>query len=225
MEKNKDKFEGKNITLKVVNPLISKIIDMVKKGELLPGEKLPSQEELARKLGVSRTSLREALKELNIRGFISTIHGKGTYISESTANELDIVEARKYIESGTCFLTSERANDQEINVLSEILDNMKIDIENNNYINFTDKDYLFHLTIAKLSKNIVFQKIMQTIGDLMLRQQNTVQKIPGAMVRANDYHIKILNAIKKHDSVQASKLMCEHLEDVNKTLYQYYHKN
>lgn len=224
MGKNIDKFDGKNITLKVVNPLTHKIIEMVKKGELLPGEKLPSQEELAHKLGVSRTSLREALKELNIRGFILTIHGKGTYISENNVSEVDIVEVRKYIENGTCFLASKRASDEEINSLKEIVESMKKDLEKNDYLSFTEKDYLFHLSIAKLSKNIVFQKIMQTIEDLMLRQQNIVQKIPGAMDRANMYHKKIVNAISKHDSIQASQLMLEHLEDVEKTLYQNYHK-
>jgi GntR family transcriptional repressor for pyruvate dehydrogenase complex len=224
MGKNLGKFDGKNIVLKVVNPLITKIIDMVKKGELLPGEKLPSQEELSQKLGVSRTSLREALKELNIRGFIYTIHGKGTYVSENTANELEIVEVRKHIENEICFFASKRITDQEISILENIVNSMDKYAKKNDYMRFTDKDCLFHLSIAKFSKNIVFQKIMQTIEDIMLRQQNTVQKVPGAMVRANDYHKKILNAIKKHDSVQASKLMLEHLEDVENTLYQAYYK-
>ena len=78
-------------TLEVI---VQQIKDQIKKGILKPGEKLPSERELASLLGVSRTSVREAIKALSFSGYLEVIQGKGTYVLEMSTKYDEIVNFR-----------------------------------------------------------------------------------------------------------------------------------
>lgn len=214
MESQANKFEMKSLSSRVCEPLIKQLIDMIQQGVLKPGEQLPPQEELAQELGVSRTSLREALKELSYRGLIYSKHGVGTFVSDSFATEQEMLEARKYIETGTAFLAALRASEDDIQQLAALIEKMEENVKKEDLTAFSDQDYEFHHSIARLSGNHVLQKVLHTLGDLVLEQQNIVQRLPGAMKRADLFHHRIFNAIKSRDAVSAAQLMTDHIEDV-----------
>ena len=98
MSKSFDKFSKRAKLPRASKPVINKITSMIQNGDLKPGDRLPPQDVLADHLGVSRTTLREALKELSFRGLIICKHGIGTFISSGLVSDLEMVEARKYVE-------------------------------------------------------------------------------------------------------------------------------
>ncbi|MGE5605174.1 MAG: FadR/GntR family transcriptional regulator [Bacteroidota bacterium] len=209
-----NKFGTKPLSARVCEPLIKQLVEMIQQGRLQPGEQLPPQEELAQELGVSRTSLREALKELTYRGLIYCKHGVGTFVSNSFATELEMLEARKYIETGTAFLAALRATSEDIQQLAALINAMEENAKKRDLEAFSMQDYEFHNSIARLSGNHVLQKVLSTLGDLVLEQQNLVQRLPGALERANVFHHQIFDAIMARDPVTTAKLMTDHIEDV-----------
>jgi GntR family transcriptional regulator, transcriptional repressor for pyruvate dehydrogenase complex len=224
MKKTTNMYTSKVLSARVCEPLVKELINMIREGKLRPGEQLPSQEVLSQELGVSRTSLREAIKELSYRGLIYCKHGVGTFVSNSFATELEVLESRKYIETGTAFLAALRASSEELQEVYRLVKAMEENVQKRDFRAFSAQDLEFHRQIAQLSGNHVFQKILQTLGDLVLEQQNTVQQLPGALERANQFHHRILEAISSRNPVAASQLMADHIEDVAGTLKTYYEK-
>lgn len=217
-ETMENKYKTSVLSAHVCEPLIKQLISMIQEGHFKPGEQLPPQEQLARELGVSRTSLREAIKELSYRGLIYSKHGLGTFVSNSFATEQEMLEARKYIESGTAFLAALRASEEDIRQLADLIKQMDENANKRDFEAFSNLDYEFHNSIARFSGNHVLQKVLQTVGDLVLEQQNFVQKLPGAMERADSFHRQIFEAIRLQDAVKAAELMTEHIEDVANAL-------
>jgi GntR family transcriptional repressor for pyruvate dehydrogenase complex len=213
-----NKFGTKALSSRVCESLIKQLSDIIQHGKLKPGEQLPPQEQLAQELGVSRTSLREALKELSYRGLIYSKHGIGTFVSNSFATEQEMLEARKYIETGTAFLAALRTSEADIQQLGELIWKMEESVKRQDLVAFSDLDCEFHHSIARASGNHVLQKVLVIIRDQVLEQQNLVQRLPGAMKRANLFHHKIFNAIKSHDADDAAELMRDHIEDVVRAL-------
>ncbi len=213
-----EKFQTRPKESETINPVIKKITSMIQNGELREGEKLPPQDVLAKHLGVSRTTLREALKELSYRGLIICKHGVGTFVTSQFIDSLEVIEARKFVEMGTSYYAGLLTTPNQARKLLKLVDSMEKYIRTLDYEAFSLKDLEFHKLITKLSGNRVFQKIMQTISDIMLPQQVMVQKLPGAIERAHHFHRLIAEAIYQKDPEKASKLMEEHLEDVHQAL-------
>ncbi|NLJ37953.1 MAG: FadR family transcriptional regulator [Candidatus Atribacteria bacterium] len=217
-----DKFSKRAKLPRASKPVINKITSMIQNGDLKPGDRLPPQDVLADHLGVSRTTLREALKELSFRGLIVCKHGIGTFVSSGLVSDLEVVEARKYVEKGTSYHAARLANTSNAKKLLKLVNTMEKYVVTHEIEEFSLKDFEFHNLIAKLSENRVFQKIMQTFSDLLLTQQILVQRLPGAIERAHSYHRLIAEAIINKNPEMASKNMEEHLEDVHKALLKYY---
>ncbi|GAF94726.1 unnamed protein product, partial [marine sediment metagenome] len=157
-------------TLEVI---VQQIKDQIKKGILKPGEKLPSERELASLLGVSRTSVREAIKALSFSGYLEVIQGKGTYVLEMSTKYDEIVnffsgfsnysldylmEARIMLEGEFARLAALNASQEEIDLIEKIFN----EIDSSEDLNsFVVKDLEFHLTIAKATHNPFMDGLMK----------------------------------------------------------------
>ncbi|MCK4241121.1 MAG: FadR family transcriptional regulator [Candidatus Atribacteria bacterium] len=205
--------------------IVRQIKEQIKKGILKPGGKLPSERELASLLGVSRTSVREAIKALSFSGYLEVIQGKGTYIleiatkydeivnffSEFSNYSLDyLMEARIMLEGEFARLAALNANQEEIDEIERVFN----EIVNSEDVNtFFVKDLEFHLTIAKATHNPIMNGLMKIIGEMLYKEN---QKIIDFSKDTRNYTIKtiynLVKAIKERNSDDAKKWMIEHIE-------------
>lgn len=215
MSKN---MTGQGVSENLTTRSINSFIDLIRSGKLKRGEKLPPQDVMAKKFGVSRTALREALKELSYRGIIASRHGQGTYVCDNMVQEEDTLEARLILEPRTAYLATQRAPDPEIRELREMCVVMEEHVKARAYETFSEYDLMFHSTIAKMSRNQALSMLISSVRDMMLHQQNVVQVIPGAMERAHIFHLEIVKAMRERQPEAAQTAMSRHLEDVSMTI-------
>jgi GntR family transcriptional repressor for pyruvate dehydrogenase complex len=220
---------------KLSSSVVKEIQHLISTGVYKTGDKLPPQDVLASSMGVSRTALREALKQLNLMGLVEMKHGKGTYVSslkpfallkslspimmmdQSTVDEF--FEARLYIESIVAFLAAKKADPEDIRDL-EILDRqMEEDLKLSKLADFVEKDLDFHLLIAKASKNRVLARVIQIIRDLVHDVVgDTFENDLASLNSILDQNRKIIKAIQRHDTEDARKCMEDHIMYVEKTI-------
>ena len=225
---------GEKIGQKTVSDeVIEHIISGIKEGTFQPGEKLPSEKELAKEFGLSRASIREAIQKLSMLGILEVKHGKGSYITENPSLEplkeivspllisggigvLELLEARKTIEGGTASIAAEKANSEDIKELATILKSMEQARVAKDIEEYSSLDLKFHLTISKISNNTILHRMVKTIRDLIYEQQVEMNKYPEIISSAMKFHIKIFNAIKQANGEEAANHMERHLETVQK---------
>ncbi|MDI3535148.1 MAG: GntR family transcriptional regulator, transcriptional repressor for pyruvate dehydrogenase complex [Thermosediminibacterales bacterium] len=216
----------------ICDEIVDQFKQMIKNGELKPGEKLPSERELAKMFNVGRSSVGEALQVLSSIGLVKKT-AEGSFINDSfSLNHLDftyslllnendyeqLYEARKVIETTIVELAAKKADVEDIYSLEEVLSDMSnktVDIEE-----FARLDAEFHLNIALASKNKVLYEFVSTISDL-LRTQVTekLTRIIGTrkdidiIQKTLQEHRNILEAIKNQNTKKAKECMYDHLND------------
>ncbi len=213
--------------------VIERILEGIENGDFQPGSKLPSIQELSEKLQVGRSSTREALKQLQIVGVITVKQGRGTFIREKFDVEslsesigylltlhrpdiLHLMEARKIIERGTVALAAEKASQDEIEKLYNLLQRMEKEIDNPDA--FAENNVQFHITIAKASKNPILSIFFGSVCDLFLSEQQAVARLLSVSERSLKYHKRIWKAMKDHNVDKAVKEMTDHLNSVERAI-------
>jgi TRAP transporter TAXI family solute receptor len=219
-------IKRRKVSDEIAEVLQRKILEM----NLKEGDKLPSHEELAQQLGVSKASLREGLQKLSAMGVVEIKHGLGTIVALpqishylqilsprliTTGSTLsDLFEARKCIEAATVAQAIAKGNEEDINGLQHLISDMKRTFRGGDTESFLRMDIEFHNRIAKAGKNKVLLEILNVINELLYFQENLTHRIPGAIERAYSFHEKIFQAIKEKNLQKAQGLMEEHIEDV-----------
>jgi DNA-binding FadR family transcriptional regulator len=211
--------------------VVQMIMDQVKSGEMKPGDKLPSEPELAEILGVSRGILREALNVLQARNYIVRKPKEGTFINKSIdiimenvngislkkATYLDLLEMRECIEQCEVKKIIDTADDKEIEELQELI--MDTDIAGNNG---KSVDYYFHYRLAELSKNAMFVNFIDTYYDVIDELSATIIKKKAArkeeIIKEHKDIVKALRARDKDRAVDAVVTHLEHVKDNIKRL-------
>ncbi len=222
---------------KLAEAVISQIEDLILQGVLRPGDQLPAERELAQHLDVSRPSLRDAIKELEKRGLLTTRRGGGTFIGDVIgsvfAEELvylfrsndraiaDYIEFRKDIDLIAARHAAERATDADKEILSRIHEELCLAVEQNDSDKVVRYDTEFHIAVVAAAHNIVLLHTMRSILEQMvpLFYQRLPREPDKAMI--NDIvtqHGEILQAIVDHDPEAAQKAVEVHGEFIEATL-------
>ena len=212
---------------RVSDEIVQQVKTIISEGKLGPGDRLPPERELIKEFGVSRPSLREALNTLVAMGFLE-VKGKRTFIksvaSESMQNPLslmikadtqkifDLIEVRKAIEAWGAFLAAQRATEEDINQLANIIEEMREAFEKGQSWEKQDAD--FHLGLAQATHNTIQTHIMSTIYDLLRESMAKVFKDRSKVKKLLDHHQRIFNAIKNHAPDKAREKTLEHLSYV-----------
>lgn len=209
----------------VVDEVANQVKQMIINGHLKPGNRLPSEHELAEMFSVGRTSIREALKALDALGLLERTQ-QGTFVKESMDFPLrefylklivhkhtidQLYEARMLLEGMIAQLAAERATEEDIGCMQKCLDEMYTD-DLEQYIR---ADIGFHVAIAEAANNYVIFAIYQIIWDLLADSQNEIVRLKDLIQQSREQHKIILAAIKKHDSFESRRLMDEHLHYLN----------
>jgi len=154
---------------KLADAVIEEIQRMIDNGELKEGDKLPNQNEFAAQLGVSRPSLREALHTLTLIGAVEQRPGLGTvlrsrkqamfaeHLSPPLVSDhettIELVEARRHIESGIAELAVKNAGDEDIRELKHLVDAMAGALREERNNDYTELDLKFHFKLAESTRN------------------------------------------------------------------------
>jgi len=211
------------------NPVVNKIREMIEAESFGDSGRLPSERDLARQLGITRSILRKALADLESEGLIWRQVGKGTFARTSSllstdaapnlviqTNPVEIMEVMSILQPKIAAKAALRSSRQEIENMRRYLDHC----EQADNVNIRLKwDYYIHNTIARAAGN----NILIAIGDYLYkskvwgRRKETVFT-PDRWLIYNRQHREIIDAIRDRDPVRAFKLMEEHIETVRKHL-------
>ncbi|WP_249366396.1 FadR/GntR family transcriptional regulator [Neobacillus rhizophilus] len=221
------------------------VIDQIKEsflnGKLPPGEKLPTERELAGFFNISRTSVREALRKLEIEGFIEIRQGSGTFIkavpipdsksdfSFSIVNNkkkliFEMLELRRVLEVECAFLASLRATTDD---LEQILDSLELMRNSNDDVELGLRaDVNFHKNIVRASHNSIFLQLIQSLSERMedtIRATRKLRLTDSESVEDTfDEHKQIYLAIATGDSLLAKQLMEKHISQIRKEMTEFF---
>jgi len=214
---------------KVSSQIADQIRSSILNGEFLPGDKLPSERDLAEMFGVSRPSVREALAILESAGLAATYKGEGTIVRSLVETNsgnplrelirleqdraLDVIEVRKCMESWTAFYAAQRALPEDVRLMGEIVASMERNLEAETPSE--DLDANFHVLIARASHNVIWLHLMQHLFDSMKEFQQSVWRAVHLTgddhKRLFEHHGSIFEAIKDRDAEKARQAMMVHL--------------
>lgn len=214
-------LESSDKISQIVSILQNYIID----NNLESGTPIPPERELAEKIGVSRPSLREALRVAQAQGLIEITRGKRPQVakpSSSAATEImaltlrrsgnvfkDLVVVRQGLEIQIAQLAAKNATEEGIQKLEENIRVMEENIEDETI--YVKQDLAFHNLLVKMSSNVVFEIIMSSVSELLFKgREASVRKVKTK--QAVSGHKEILKAIKNRDPDEAAKAMEHHLK-------------
>ncbi|MEU8353109.1 FadR/GntR family transcriptional regulator [Streptomyces sp. NPDC048845] len=211
----------------VGHKLAEEIELMIARGRLTVGEKLPPERALAETLGVSRTTLREALRELEIKGLISRRPGRGTVVTvpsdadqslefsqrahAATASFRDVMELRQTVEPGCALLAASRITAEQIERLESLARTAR---GTDNPRTLGELDVEFHKLIAAASSNPLIIELFESISALSAGTRRIGFQSPLRKDVSWDGHARILDALTRNDGTGAQEAMRRHLSDV-----------
>jgi DNA-binding FadR family transcriptional regulator len=201
-----------------VHEAVARQLEQVILKKLRPGDKLPAERELASQLGVSRSSIRDAIRRLELMGLVEPRQGAGTVVREVSAETLaaplanvithkrqmvsELLDFRKMLEPPLAARAAGRATTGEI---AEMEGGLAV-----------EEDTEFHYRIATASGNSVVLKVLDVVMDMLRETRSRSLQTEGRPEKSLAGHRRILAAIKRHDSKGAESAMRQHIRDVEK---------
>lgn len=213
----------------VVEQAIEKMYQLIKEQNLRANDKLPSERELSSMLGISRNSMREALRVLEMIGVIKVEHGSGMVIdvgkvSDAVTRPLsfallinrekmnELFEARLIVETACAGLAAERATDEEIDALNKAYEKLyKYQFERAKGIQC---ELALHDLIAKASHNDLLQRIISSLRQVLRESREMSVPSSGVTPATVESQRQIIESIGRHDAATARELMREHISAV-----------
>jgi len=208
--------------------IVDQIRLLIRDGQLKPGDRLPAERDLGEKFGVSRVTVREALRGLEANGMVtikvgarggafvtaptSAMVGEGIIdlLSMSGLTDKEITEARQIFELGIIPLVCERATDEDIKDLLEICDRGDAALEEGAYPMELSAE--FHTRVAKASHNAAIAMLAESFhGPTLVSMRHVQEAHPEMGIRGNREHRQFVAAVKKGDVEKATAVMRTHI--------------
>lgn len=187
-------------------------------GTLLPNERL-MEVQLAEELGVSRTPVREAIRKLELEGFVVMIPRKGAYVAGISLKDVaDVFEIRAALEGLAAGLAAERITEEELEELERILVRKSEAIDQNDLEKLIEIDTQFHEGLYQASRNEKLTQLINNLREQIQRFRATSLSTPGRMREALEEHKKIVEAISERNITRAQELAQEHIENAENSM-------
>jgi GntR family transcriptional repressor for pyruvate dehydrogenase complex len=204
--------------------------------ELQPGDPLPSERQIQSQLGISRASVREALRILQMMGLIEARHGKGLYVAESnlqpivdayisnlslvaSGSFLHMMELRELLEIGAADLAAKGRMDEDLAAMRVTLDDLRARLDHD--ILALEADLRFHDALIAATRNPLLERLYAAIAPFLVEIRNrSLKSNAGPEDREENWrlgwseHVAIYQAIEAQDASRAVELMRSHLEGV-----------
>ncbi|MCG6892206.1 MAG: FCD domain-containing protein [Desulfobacteraceae bacterium] len=217
--------------------LAEQIVERIRSGKLTPGTCLPSQRELARAFQVGLGSVREAIKILNVMGYLEVIRGKGTFIAKDVLDSAkglspfdkameavslaELMRAREVVECGAARLAAAHADAENIERLKAVTSRMRRD--SGDLDAYYQNDFAFHLSVAAASNNPAICEIVKLLVDkshhhIGFMNESLGISMPVNVQRCVDTAQTVVSCIEQGDGERSSEAMREHLNIVGMEL-------
>jgi GntR family transcriptional repressor for pyruvate dehydrogenase complex len=213
--------------------IVKRIIELLEREELSPGDKLPNEVEIVKQTDISRTAVREALSALELMGIIERIPGEGTFIAygamswkfgpkntlekfledtEKVNGSFEALEARMVLEPSVAVMAARRAEPEQIEKIEALFMDFVAAFENNDIKLFLDIDREFHLAVAEATNNEVIYEISKSLlARADVHMWHRYKEDLGLLQKTIDAHTKILEAIRNRDPKKAGFYAEKHL--------------
>lgn len=201
---------------------------LIRQGVLQHGARLPSERSLADQFKVSRSSVREAIRSLELQGLVVSRRGAGTFINTENLESVvaliattlssgsetlqEIFEVRHLLEPQIVAVAAKRASPEEIEQLEDILEDQQRQISRGQ--TGVDADTAFHFALASATHNSALVKVVSAVEDILRLSRDYSLQEPGRPQRSLASHRQILNMVKDRDSDGAKQAMEHHLTSV-----------
>jgi len=216
-------------TSRLYEQIVQQIEESVLNGSLKPGDQLPAERDLAQRLGVSRTAVREAVKTLREKGLVEAYSGRGTFVTDGTSQAArqsfdlmvkigqqegspHLAELRLILEPGIAAMAAERARDEDLTAMRDavaVMERSQKDPEA-----YIEADLDFHLALAEAVANPLILSLIDSIVGLLREQRIKIFNVEGGPQRGQFHHKRILEAMERRDPEMARSAMRAHLEQV-----------
>jgi GntR family transcriptional repressor for pyruvate dehydrogenase complex len=218
-----------NLSSSVTTAIESLLVEQ----RLQPGDRLPSERELANQFGVSRTVVREAVRALVAKGLLEVRPGSGTIIRRPTAQLVSqsitlfwgadrpgpdyekVLEVRHTLEVEIAALAAVRRTQEDLDEMEAMLS--RISLTHQDRESFATDDVAFHAALTRATHNELYMLLLESISDLMLDVRRTGFQVPGTPERALAHHHEILKWVSQGDPERARQAMREHLVEAEET--------
>lgn len=227
--------------LRIFEQVVQQIRGLIVSGELAPGDKLPTEQELEKQLSVSRSSIREALRVLEVEGLVEVRRGSGTYVASGverkrTRGEItswleqqedllfQVLQVREYIEGLTASLSAVNATNEDLARINHLFESMKqtvqgetanLEVDINEMV---DLDSRFHLAIGQASGNNVAYEIISQIIPAFQESNKAVIYVSDQVEETLKDHYEIKLAIEARDPKRAEAAIRKHISRVREDL-------
>jgi GntR family transcriptional regulator, transcriptional repressor for pyruvate dehydrogenase complex len=203
----------------------TQLLDLIQRGVFRPGDRLPSETELARILQVGRSTVREAKRELLARGFLESRGKRGTHVATPSPEALDlemlgmllqdehireIHEVRQIVEGGAVRLAARRATQEDFDALERILEDMARDLSDDE--RFWPRTVEFHRRLVEACHNRTLASLFQVVSRLMAAQQMPVYRSMSKKREVIDLHRRLADALRQGEEAAVAEVT-SHLEE------------
>jgi GntR family transcriptional regulator, transcriptional repressor for pyruvate dehydrogenase complex len=201
---------------------------LIRQGALKHGDRLPSERDLAEQFQVSRSSVREAIRSLELQGLVVSRRGSGTFINTDDLDSVvalvaatlntgedrlgDIFEMRHLLEPAIAALAAQRATKEEVARMRQILEEQRRQIEAGE--TGVESDTAFHFALASATHNSALVKVVSAVEDILQLSRDRSMQEPGRPQRSLASHCQILEKIEAGDVAGAQRAMEHHLTAV-----------
>lgn len=212
----------------IAQQVVELILGRIRTGELQPGQKLPTERELAVQLGVGRPSLREGLRALAILRVVDIRQGDGLFVSQLLPEDLleplsfflslgphsmdQLFEARIVYESGIAGIAARTLDSEGLRTLKWCIDQGEVAMDDPS--EFMELDVKFHQAITKAAKNPFLEKTADAFRSLTRASRSLTVAAPQIRRRSHEDHKRILEALLYRDESAAANAMADHLRHV-----------
>ncbi len=225
---------------KIPTLVADQIVDLISDGSLKPGDKLPSEQKMTKLFGISRISLREAMKLLEAKGYIESLDRRGKFITipeDNTKSPIegliavdpdkiwDLLSVRRFLDSEAAFCACRRATKKDLASLKKVCDkavNLGVDDVLHN-IKEGGKIYTdFFDLIARLTRNSVFIYLRKSINSILIDafpySRKKLSLIEGSSRTIVEHLFSIHDAIRNKDAEEAKQCVITHIDYIEKSL-------
>lgn len=208
-----------------------RLVSLISSGNIAPGDKLPSENELSKALQVSRPVVREALRGLAMMGIVASRQGGGCYVTDLTPQRLmaplsfalslqdynidSLFRAREVIDTGIAADAARNATAAQVTMLKELVEAGYKLVDDP--IGFRVMDAEFHALVATAANNDFLEKVCSSLYSLAIEQRRKASGKPGVLQRSAADHAEIVAAIEAKDPDAASAAMGRHVENIRKS--------
>ena len=218
-----------NVTMNEYLPLRDVVFNTLRqailRGELKPGERL-MEIQLANKLGVSRTPVREAIRKLELEGLVLMIPRKGAEVADITEKSLrDVLEVREALEELAVRLACDKITREGIGELKKAAQDFRRVLKSNDITEIAEADVRFHDVICIATENQKLVQLLNNLREQMYRYRIEYLKDSAARKTLAREHQEIYQALKERDFVRANRWMKDHIENQQKAIIKSLHEN